>query len=124
MIISYDFINSPLQYELYHRSIYFFGLLENIVDIYVIGIYNIRNTNIRHTYIGGDIISKLKEILSQESIKQTDIATLLNVSQKTISIRLKNNDWKLVDAEKIRMFLERDSIDEIFFNRNIRDTNN
>lgn len=88
------------------------------------GIYNIRNTNIRHTYIGGDIISKLKEILSQESIKQTDIAALLNVSQKTISIRLKNDDWKLVDAEKIRMFLERDSIDEIFFDRNIRDTNN
>jgi hypothetical protein len=62
--------------------------------------------------------------LSKNSIKQVDIAVLLNVTQKTISVRLKNNDWKLSDAEKIRVYLNKDSIDEIFFDRNIRITNN
>ncbi|BEP28787.1 hypothetical protein HLPR_11180 [Helicovermis profundi] len=62
-------------------------------------------------------INKLKEVLIKEKITQVQLSKFLSVSQKTISIRLKNNDWSIIDAEKIRIFLKKETVDEIFFRR-------
>ncbi|WP_338537092.1 hypothetical protein [Helicovermis profundi] len=53
----------------------------------------------------------------KEKITQVQLSKFLSVSQKTISIRLKNNDWSIIDAEKIRIFLKKETVDEIFFRR-------
>lgn len=74
---------------------------------------DIRRTN----SIGGSNIFKLKRVLTEHKITQKQLAKLLSVSQKTISVRLNSNNWSINDAEKVREFLEKKTIDEIFFER-------
>ena len=61
----------------------------------------------------------LIDIMKLRSLKQEDIAEVLNVTQKTISIKLNKNKWLLTEAEDIRVFLNLDTVDEIFFDRTL-----
>lgn len=61
----------------------------------------------------------LTDIMKSRNLKQVDIAEVLNVTQKTISVKLNKNKWLLAEAEEIRKFLGIDTIDEIFFDRRL-----
>jgi len=56
-------------------------------------------------------------ILKSNGITQAELALALNVSQKTISVRLRKENWRINDAERIRAFLDYETIDELFFTR-------
>ena len=56
----------------------------------------------------------LKEIMSEKGLRQVDLANLLDVSQKTISVKIRDDRWSVNEAKKIRDFLGLKTIDEIF----------
>jgi len=56
----------------------------------------------------------LKEIMQERGLRQVDIANLLDVSQKTISIKIRDNRWSIKEAKEIRDYLGLKTIDEIF----------